>query len=298
MSSRLQLVTSDMFARPDDGVDEEPRRMVVLSVEGNVTEKDYFEYIEQNRKELGINASVHVYVLKRANKDTSSAPSDVLELLQEYVDFKRGDLLPDSLRKVVPSKFSDGFIKKYLSNEFPSDNIEVQEFERILTKAGIDYAFSLFKENYDKDDIFGVVVDRDYKTHTVEQLKDIIKTCEEKGYKFFITNPLFEFWLLLHVKDISELSSSDLEGIRKNDKVSCQHTFTSKMLSDNAGHTKHIKAGVFKAKYLNKVNYAIEQAKRLGGSISDFVGDDTNEDSKMGKIGTNLPDLFELLREK
>lgn len=42
----------------------------------------------------------------------------------------------------------------------------------------------------------------------------------EKDYKIYITTPLFEFWLLLHLVDIKSLSKEQLECIKVNNGVS------------------------------------------------------------------------------
>ena len=50
--------------------------------------------------------------------------------------------------------------------------------------------------------------------------------------------------------------------------------------------------------YLNKVDYAITQANsNFATGLDDLIGNDTSDDSRCGKIGTNMPELFKLLRE-
>jgi hypothetical protein len=55
---------------------------------------------------------------------------------------------------------------------------------------------------------------------------------------------------------------------------------------------------VFKKFYLNKVDYAISQANsNFATDLDDLIGSNKSDDSKCGKIGTNMPELFTLLRE-
>lgn len=59
-----------MFERPEELNEEAPLRIVFLSVEGNKTEQNYFEWVEKYREKLGIKARVHVHSLRRSKKDT------------------------------------------------------------------------------------------------------------------------------------------------------------------------------------------------------------------------------------
>lgn len=286
-----------MFSRMDDEVNESPLRIVFLSVEGNKTERQYFEYIEKYRNKLGIKASVHIHPLQRAKRDNLSAPQDVLELLEEYLVIRKNDVLPKRLRKVIPKEYSEEFINRYLKAELDMKDEKVKIFEAILEEAGYDVAYNDYlREFKGEDDVFGIVLDRDYKSHTVLQMKKIVQECMKKDYKIYITTPLFEFWLLLHLVDIKSLSKEQLECIKVNNGVSEKHTYTSKCVSDIAGHSKSISDKVFQKYYLPKIDYAIKQAKELCGDIDELIGSDQTDESKMGSIGTNLPELFELLR--
>ena len=47
-----------------------------------------------------------------------------------------------------------------------------------------------------------------------------------------------------------------------------------------------------------KIDFAIRQAKEnFTMDLDELIGEDSSADSKMGKLGTNIPELFELLRE-
>ena len=66
------------------------------------------------------------------------------------------------------------------------DKDKKEQFEMLLKQVGIDLEYQFFVKEYQgQDDLFGVVIDRDYNTHTVMQLNEIRKQCIEKGYHFF-----------------------------------------------------------------------------------------------------------------
>ena len=76
-------------------------------------------------------------------------------------------------------------------------------YSRFLFKKDNVYQF-----NAHKDDEFWIVMDIDQNLS--ENIKDsndksfkvyfieTLDTCDEKGYKYAISNPFFEMWLLLH----------------------------------------------------------------------------------------------------
>ena len=299
MQNSFRLKSNDMFSRHEEENQESPLRIVFLSVEGNNTERQYFELIEKYRSNLKIKKGVHICPLKRAKDDNNSAPEQVLELLEEYVELRDLQKLPQRLADAIgDQRYSCDFVKQYLNNELKKDK-NVEKFEFLLEEVGIDLNYNLFLQNFrGNDDIFGIVIDRDYKNHSVEQMKRIVGECKNKNYRCFISTPLFEFWLLLHLVDVKSEYSKNLRDIMLNEKVSEKHTYTSKLVSDYAHHAKQINDTVFRTCYLDHVDDAINQAnKNFATNLDELIGDDTSDDSRYGQIGTNMPELFELLRE-
>lgn len=299
MEKSFRLSSDGMFSRPEEIFPEKPLRIIFLSVEGNVTEQNYFSWLEKYREKLGIKTGVHVHPLRRGKRDNFSAPAQVLELLEEYIEIRESDILPDRMRKVIPTKYTDAFVQQYMKDPDSVDKDKKEQFEMLLKQVGIDLEYQFFVKEYQgQDDLFGVVIDRDYNTHTVMQLNEIRKQCIEKGYHFFITTPYFEFWLLLHLVDVKKQYKGDMQKFRDNEKKTNKHTFTSLQVSEHAGHSKKISEKNFRQYYLNHIDYAISQTKKsFSTDVEELIGTDETEDSKKGKLGSNLPELFKLLRE-
>ncbi len=118
MKNRYRL-SSNAFEREDEEDKVEPQKIFFLSVEGNDTEKEYFDGISANRRQLGINAVVDVQVLNRRRKDTNSAPQQVVELLEE--DLRLRENGKESLIEDIPEsfiqKYDVDFIKCFLEDE-------------------------------------------------------------------------------------------------------------------------------------------------------------------------------------
>ena len=289
-----------MFDRSEADLQVKPLRIIFLSVEGNDTEVCYLSHVHKFRDLLDIKTGVHIHTLKRQKSDTNSAPSDVLELLEEYLVIRNTDNLPKRIRDQIPGIYSIEFIKSYLEEDENLDSFKKKKFEDLLRQTGIDLEYERFLHEYSgEDDIFGIVIDRDHDTHSIKQLRAIKEQCFENGYRLFITTPLFEFWLLLHLSDIKNDYSDQLEDFKKNPKVSNKHTVVSSEVSRIAGHSKKISENIFKKFYLYKIDYAIKQAtEQFCTNLDQLIGNTENEDSEYGMLGSNLTDLFSLLREK
>lgn len=285
ISHRLR---SSMYERPDEEVNEKPKRIVFLSVEGNVTEKNYFDLINKYKEKLGIKSIVHLETLSR--EDTKSDPASVLELLEDTYRIREEGVLLDEVYTAANEQgkgVSREQIRQYLDGELNDENKE--KIELLFLLVGIDINYQKYLSEYrgeDTDDIFAVVVDRDYKCHKEPGMKQLIQSCKEKGYNCYITNPCFEFWLLLHVCDVKVLYSDHFDDILENKKVSKKHTYVSRELSNHAGHYKSISEDVFREKYLSNVDIAIKRAGQFETDIEKLLSD----------IGSNLPELFKILR--
>lgn len=122
------------------------------------------------------------------------------------------------------------------------------------------------------------------QNHSETNMLDCISHCRDKGYKCYISNPCFEFWLLMHLADIAQEFSQQLNDIKENKKVSRQHTFVSLAVSERV---RHGKSGIkFAANYLPNIERAIAQAKTF----------ESKEENLVNHIGCNLWKLMEELK--
>jgi hypothetical protein len=265
-------LSAKIFERETEDEKLPVTKVIFLSVEGNVTEKEYFEGISRYRERLGINAKVNVEVLKRSGNDTNSAPQQVIELLEEYLQLRENgqeDLIDD-----IPQKFIDQygveFIKKYLENTEDISKKERNIFKTELIKIGYDVEYRKYLRIYNNNlDEFAILIDRDMQTHSEVNMMECINHCKEKGYHCYIANPCFEFWLLLHLSDVKEEYKDNMEEIKNNKKVSRKHTYVSKEVSDKAHHSK---GGIgFNNNYLPKVDDAIQRAKEFASDEEDLI---------------------------
>ncbi|MBM6733535.1 RloB family protein [Megasphaera stantonii] len=283
MSLPYRLGGKGIFDRPNEN-SLRPKRIVFLSVEGTKTEVKYFQYIERFREQLGIEAIVHIEVLRR--NDTKSDPNSVLALLEEYIHFRESNTFITELSKLELRNYDISFIKTYLENPDSISKRNRNKFEAVLKNERLDLCYLDFLSKYQgENDAFGIVLDRDCGSHSVKQMNDIIKKCREKQYHCFITNPCLEFWQLLHVSNVAEEYKDQLNDILANRLDPQGNSFVSNLLYSKTNQRKALPLKTFQTYYLPNVDLAIERAQAFAPN-SDLIHE----------LGSDLWKLFDLLR--
>lgn len=122
------------------------------------------------------------------------------------------------------------------------------------------------KYNFANSDELWMVIDRD----KWENIPDISKLCKEEGNFFLaLSNPCFEFWLLLHHKELSDFNEDELRNIFENKKITTKKTYLKKMLGTlfidgfNESNPKP-------ERFLPHIDLAMERAKNLDNMNEEF----------------------------
>lgn len=282
MSIPHRLNAGNRFERPET---QSIKRVVFLSVEGEVTERRYFEFVRESRETLGIKSVVEIHVLRRG--DSSSSPEKVVELLENYLEVRNNNDFLAEVDKLELKHYDKEFIHKYLEAPDTIDVKEKRQFEGFLKEEQLDLTYLLFLNKFKgsdngENDVFGIVIDRDAGNHSPENMARIFDECDEKGYRCFLTNPRFEFWLLLHVEDVKSEYPDELEKMLDfNDETVDKH------LLEKTGGGKKIQRKIFDTYFLPNIDTAIERANGLC----------TSRNELLDQLGSTLGELFELLRE-
>ena len=282
MSIPHRLNAGNRFERPET---QSIKRVVFLSVEGEVTERRYFEFVRESRETLGIKSVVEIHVLRRG--DSSSSPEKVVELLENYLEVRNNNDFLAEVDKLELKHYDKEFIHKYLEAPDTIDVKEKRQFEGFLKEEQLDLTYLLFLNKFKgsdngENDVFGIVIDRDAGNHSPENMARIFDECNEKGYRCFLTNPRFEFWLLLHVADVKSEYPDELEKMLDfNDETVDKH------LLEKTGGGKKIQRKIFDTYFLPNIDTAIERANGLC----------TSRNELLDQLGSTLGELFELLRE-
>ncbi|MGB1204725.1 MAG: RloB family protein [Chitinophagales bacterium] len=130
------------------------------------------------------------------------------------------------------------------------------------------YVFDLLKKTKQDyklkaTDEFWMIIDRDRW-----KLDEWREKCEkEKNFFIALSNPCFEFWLLLHIKDITDFSDVELQKMYENKKVSKKKNYLEKVLKDvlamSGGYRKD---SIKPERFLAHLEKAVRQAKVLDSS--------------------------------
>ena len=109
-----------------------------------------------------------------------------------------------------------------IRRELDMTNI-VSDISEIIKRGEITYS-----EGFDK---ICLIVDRDRKSFFSDpqnnQYEYVLNKCIENKFGFYVTNPCFEFWLLLHFDKVHEINKNELIV---NRKVNSKRTFAEQEL--------------------------------------------------------------------
>lgn len=239
--------------------EREAARKFYLVYEGSKTEAKYFEGIEENKLLLNIDALIEIVpILRSYNEQDWSNPKKILDKLIEYVCEKECDKLP---KESFVDKVIDWLLEEQIISDkgvYTKDNLkpvllklfqrepellDLKEATKITSNFLIkelnlsdsiiqieDYIkrqFVTYEEGHDK---ICLIADRDKQSFKEDQYDYVVKTCNEKGYMFYVSNPCFELWLLMHYDEILDM---DKEKLLTNPKETpkAKKRFLEKQLS-------------------------------------------------------------------
>ena len=196
-------------------------KIIFLSCEGSETEEEYIEILSQ----IYDGVKGRVQLISVAEDEVHTRPK------------KRTKEQNQVLGKTKPWQLVE----------------RIDEFKR---KKESTYEFSKYPE-----DEFWIVsdVDDNLDNHKAE-FENAIQACDEKGYKYAISNPFFEIWLLLHHDDVNEEDRK--HAVTENHPYKPTDHFRIRLAEKNAPlkDQKHIRLEHYSDE---KVRIAVQRAKKL-----------------------------------
>lgn len=142
-------------------------------------------------------------------------------------------------------------------------HIESLKRDKNDTNSAPKHVFKKLKEkkseyNFKDSDEFWMIIDKDSW-----KLDEWVEKCKkEKNFFIALSNPCFEFWLLIHILDLNTLTPKELLDISKNNKVNKKRRYVEKLLSDNLADG-YKKSNHNPERFLDNINSAILQAEQL-----------------------------------
>ena len=226
------------------------KKFIIIICEGEKTEFQYFSGLE--KLELPVKNLIILEPIKHA-----SAPT---RLANSYVQRK------EEIRQKKEEKEIVAYIEKTAKQAKENKS---------------------FKDNYDS---VWIVVDRETQENKIVNIERAQKICDEKNYNMALTNPTFEFWLLLHIVDISQYDTNRLNEIAENKKINKKKKkrFLEKKLSEILGgyNKSELKQEDFIS--LEKILFALKQEEFIAIEINDIK---KNIGSNIGKLIHEIIDV-------
>lgn len=240
---------------------DEAKKRYFLVFEGASTEKIYFKALENARDDVELDPLIELVPIMRSySEDGWSNPKKILDriisnldeeetglltyesLLNRIMDYLYDEkilttskvqahalwrILEKGCEKLIKRCLNDTVdnlvedcnkLTEYLNQESDIANI-VDDISDIIRASNITY-----DNRFDK---ICLIVDRDKESFLAlpenNQYDYVLRTCQEKGFGFYVSNPCFEFWLLLHFDEVFEL---DRDKLLENPQVTAKRRYT------------------------------------------------------------------------
>lgn len=187
-----------------------------------------------------------------------------------FNSFRQSDYFNDSgIIEIVPLKREENT---------GTDPLSVK---RLLKKAKDNYPFK-------KTDEFWVIIDRDqWETiHKIDFNKLVADCNKEDNFYLAMSNPCFEIWLIMHLKDITEYNEEEVSKLLENKSVSRKKNHIDVVLGELQGiaYNKNPNPEIF----LPLTKKAIERAKKLNNANEPYPKN----------LGSHIHKLIEKLLKK
>ena len=125
-----------------------------------------------------------------------------------------------------------------------------------------------FKKEYrltDRDELW-MLIDRDRQAWTVAEIDRVAQECLQSNFGFAMSNPAFEIWLLLHLKNLNEYSQETKDEFLQNRKTGNRTRLESELVTILGSFNKsNLDAG----KFLPGLQLAIDRSQSLDNNPSE-----------------------------
>lgn len=230
---------------------KEPKKTYIIYTEGIKTEYIYFSELIKSKV---VSDNIKVMPIKRNNSGSSNPYTIVQDIVSSLEDLNgMSDKEKNKLKKFAEN-YSGFNITEFLKcvdyvkklcqkyRQHVSNESEVTNFLQFLSK------MSTFDKEYDN---ICIIIDRDQHSFTEYQYEQTLKLCEENNFKLGITNPCFEFYLLLHFDNIDNLKIKDIKENKKKGKK----TFVERELNEKIKELPTSNGTGFKKNNYNAIHF-------------------------------------------
>lgn len=175
------------------------------------------------------------------------------------------------------------------STKFNDEQIFLKLLKRVKndTNSAPNHVFNKLKReakdeyNFGPNDELWMIIDTD----RWKNIPEICDLCSRETNMFpAISNPCFEFWLLLHIKDVNDYSAVEREGILANTRVTNKKNVIDAKLTEILG--SYNKSNPLPDRFLQHLELAVTRARAL----------DSNGEVYPDNLGSHVYKLIEKIR--
>ena len=239
---------------------DEALKKYFLVYEGSDTELIYFDAVNSMRENIGINPLIELIpIIRSYSEEGWSNPKKILDRIIENLEESKAErisyetllnrmmdyfyetkvittskvlaksiwntmvrICAEDLKKMLQAEVENieadcNAILELLTKEYDIGHV-ISDISDIIRDGGLTYA-----EGFDQ---ICLIVDRDKDSFSAlpgnDQYGYVVDKCKEKGFQLCITNPCFEFWLLLHFDEVFEL---DTDKLLENQKITLKRIY-------------------------------------------------------------------------
>lgn len=289
-----------------------------LVYEGSNTEVLYFKAVNAMREEIKINPLIElVPIIRSYSEEGWSNPKKILDRIIENIEESKTkrisyetllnrlmdcfyetkiimgnrvqaksiwekmkivceiDLKKNLFEDVENIEDACSLICEKLKKEYNLENV-ISDITNIIEEGGLTYA-----EGFDK---ICLIVDRDRESFVSNPKNDqyayVVNKCKERDFELYVTNPCFEFWLLLHFDEVFEM---DKDKLLKNPKVTSRRRYTEQEL--RRIYPRYTKSDYQAEELVRNIDKAIKNEKEF---CEDIILLENSVGSNLGKLIENM----------
>lgn len=299
---------------------DEALKKYFLVYEGSETELIYFEAVHSMRESIGINPLIELIpIIRSYSEEGWSNPKKILDRMIENLEESKAErisyetllnrmmdyfyetkvittskVLAKSMWRTMVSICTEE-LHKPLREEVADIETDCNVIlERLKQEYDVTYVVSniadiikngglIYEEGFDQ---ICLIVDRDKESFLAKpennQYEYVVEKCQEKGFQLCVTNPCFEFWLLLHFDEVFQL---DGDKLLENPKVTSRRRYTEREL--RRIYPKYKKNSYQAEELVRDIDKAIRNEKAF---CEDIIGLENS-------VGSNIGRLIERMRE-
>ena len=293
---------------------DEALKKYFLVYEGSDTELIYFDAVNSMRENIGINPLIELIpIIRSYSEEGWSNPKKILDRIIENLEESKAErisyetllnrmmdyfyetkvittskvlaksiwntmvrICAEDLKKMLKAELENieadcNAILELLTKEYDIGHV-ISGISDIIRDGGLTYA-----EGFDQ---ICLIVDRDKDSFSAlpgnDQYGYVVDKCKEKGFQLCITNPCFEFWLLLHFDEVFEL---DTDKLLENPKITVKRRYAEQEL--HRIYPRYKKSSYQAEELVKNIDKAIQNEKKF---CEDIKGLESSVGSNIGRL--------------